>query len=171
MVSNLWHEKDGVVYLSVVSDGCTGSQWVRRLGKKKLQSDRARSILCSPDFKSTSGVKYEIAVLKGMLFENRNRITSNIRNLAMQRKLTTPNTEVACLILENFSNVDFGKMGLLRIVVMHEPIKDFLRNQSLLRVSRAGNACRLYAYYDTGHKWCGENGFAFVVSQTPVSGS
>jgi hypothetical protein len=163
-----WREQDGVIYLSVTSDGTTGPEWIKRLEKKGFRlSDYAKSVLRSPDFKPTKGVTTEIAILKGMLFEDRDRITSNIRDLATQRKLTTPNAEVACLIRENFSDEDIEAMGLIWIVTMHEPIKDSDGDPSLLCAHRRGAGRWLYAYYDgpPDDGWGREGGFAFVVSQ------
>src|SRR3989344_110555 len=67
-----WREQDGVIYFSVTSDGTTGPQWIERLeGKGFRLSDYAKSVLRSPDFKPTSGVTTEIAILKGMLFADK----------------------------------------------------------------------------------------------------
>lgn len=162
-----WREQDGVIYLSVTSDGTTGPEWIKRLEKKGFRlSDYAKSVLRSPDFKPTKGVTTEIAILKDMLFDDRDRITSNIRDLASQRKLTTPNAEVACLIRENFSDEDIEAMGLIWIVTMHEPIKDSHCVPVLLSADRDDDGRWLYMYY--GEPDCGWNrgsGFAFVVSQ------
>ncbi|MFA6295709.1 MAG: hypothetical protein WC666_04855, partial [Candidatus Paceibacterota bacterium] len=59
-----WYEKNGVIYLSVTSDGTTGSQWIERLEDKNFHlRDYTKSVLCSLDFKPTSGVTTKIAVL------------------------------------------------------------------------------------------------------------
>lgn len=162
-----WREQDGVIYLSVTSDGTTGPEWIKRLEKKGFRlSDYAKSVLRSPDFKPTKGVTTEIAILKGMLFEDRDRITSNIRDLASQRKLTTPNAEVACLIRENFSDEDIEAMGLIWIVTMHEPIKDSDGDPSLLIADRDGGGRWLDTYCDKpDSRWSRGDGFAFAVSQ------
>ncbi len=162
-----WREQDGVIYLSVTSDGTTGPKWIKRLEKKGFRlSEFAKSVLRSPDFKPTKGVTTEIAILKGILFEDRDRTTSNIRDLATQRKLTTPNAEVACLIRENFSDEDIEAMGLIWIVTMHEPIKDSGGDPFLLYAYRDGDGRWLGACYDRpGNGWVRGHGFAFVVSQ------
>src|SRR3990167_9358199 len=128
-----WREQDGVIYFSVTSDGTTGPQWIERLeGKGFRLSDYAKSVLRSPDFKPTSGVTTEIAILKGMLFADNDRITKKIRAEADKRKLTKSNAEVACLIRENFSDKEIEALGLWWIVAMHEPIKDSGGGPSLL---------------------------------------
>lgn len=162
-----WREQDGVIYFSVTSDGTTGPQWIERLEKKDFRvSDWAKSVFRSPDFKPTDGVTYEIAVLKGMLFGDSDRITKKIRAEADKRKLTKPNAEVACLIREKFTDEELEVVGLWWIVVMHEPIKDSDGDPRLLDVGRSGDGRWLGVYYgkpDDG--WNRGNGFAFVVSQ------
>ncbi|MCX6716321.1 MAG: hypothetical protein NTV72_00105 [Candidatus Taylorbacteria bacterium] len=162
-----WSEQDGVISLSVTSDGTTGPQWIERLeGKGFRLSDRAKSVLRSPDFKPTIGVTTEIAILKGMLFEDNNRITKKIRAEADKRKLTTPNAEVAYLIQENFSDEDIEAMGLVWIVAMHEPIKDSGGDPDLLYASRYGGGRWLDADYDKPDDWWDrDGGFAFAISQ------
>jgi len=166
-----WTEKDGIIYFSVTSDGTTGEQWITRLESKGFRvSDYAKSILRSKSFKPTSGVTSEIAVLKGELFSDNERITKNIRKDAKNRKFTTPNAEVACLIREKFTDKELEAMGLYWIVAMHEPIKDSGGDPTLLNASRLGDGSWLDARYAyPGSEWDRARGFAFVVSQ--VSGS
>ena len=166
-----WWEQDGVIYLSVTSDGTTGPEWIARLKKRGYRvSDYAKSVLCSKDFKPTSGVTTEIAILKGMLFEDSNRITKKIRAEVESRKLTKPNAEVACLIRENFSDEEIEAMDLYWIVAMHEPIKDSVGGPELLGADRDGGGSWLGADYGRpGGWWNRSDGFAFVVSQVSES--
>ena len=162
-----WREQDGVIYLSVTSDGTTGPEWITRLESKGFRiGDYAKSILRSLDFKPTSGVTTEIAILKGILFEDNDRITKKIRAEADKRKLSEPNAEVACLIRENFSDDDIEAMGLIWIVTMHEPIKDSDGDPRLLFALRIDDGRWLGAYDDDpGYRWSRGYGFAFAVSQ------
>lgn len=162
-----WREQDGVIYLSVTSDGTTGPEWIKRLEKKGFRlSDYAKSMLRSPDFNPTKGVTTEIAILKGMLFEDNDHITHKIRTFAAERKLSAPNAEVACLIRENFLDEDIEAMGLIWNVTMHEPIKDSDGGLRLLGAHRSGDGRWLSAFYGKpDHGWGCEGGFAFVVSQ------
>ena len=94
-----WREEDGVIYFSVTSDGTTGEDWINRLeGNGFRVGDYAKQVLRSPDFKPTNSVTTEVAVLKGMLFEENDRITKKIRAEADKRKLGKPEPELACLI-------------------------------------------------------------------------
>jgi hypothetical protein len=124
-------------------------------------------VLRSPDFKPTSGVTTEVAVLKGMLFEDNDRITKKIRAEADKRKLSKPNAELACLIREKFTDKEIEAMGLWYIVAMHEPINDSGGEPSLLNASRYDVGRWLGAYYGRpGSRWGRDSGFAFAVSQS-----
>lgn len=162
-----WREQDGVIYFSVTSDGTVGPEWIRRMEKKGFQvGNYAKSVLCSKDFRSTNGATTEIAVLKGMLFGDNDRITKNIRVEADKRKFEKPNAEIACLIREKFTDKEIEAMGLWGIVAMHEPIKDSDGDPSLLSTDRHDGDSWLDTYYDSpGSRWTREYGFAFVVPQ------
>jgi len=165
-----WREQDGVIYFTVTSDGTTGEAWIARLESKGFRvGDYAKSVLRSKDFKPTAGVTCEIAVLKGLLFSDSERITKNIRKKASEMKLTTPNAEISCLIREMFKDKELEAMGLWYIVAMHDPIKDSDRDPSLLAADRDDGGRWLLAYYDRpGYKWDRENGFAFFVPQLTI---
>ncbi len=162
-----WHEKNGVIYFSITSDGTTGEDWIGRLEKLGFRlSSYAKSVLRSSDFKLTNGVTYEMAVLKGELFSDENRITSKIRAEANKRKLSKPNAEVACLIREKFTDKEIESMGLWWVIAMHEPIKDSDGYPFLLGASRDDDGQWLFTDWgglDFG--WFRDDGFAFVVSQ------
>ncbi|MBU2229151.1 hypothetical protein KJ810_01965 [Patescibacteria group bacterium] len=163
----VWREQDGVSYFSVTSDGKTGPEWIVHLeAKGDRVSDYAKSLLCSSNFQPTSGVTYNIAVLQGKLFNDRNRITKKILKSAKERQLTTPNAEVACLIRDKFTDQEIEAMGLVWIITMHEPIKDSDGDPNLLCVPRLSDGRWLDAFY--GHPdrgWYRDSGFAFVASQ------
>ncbi len=162
-----WREEDGVIYFSVTSDGTTGEDWIKRLeGNGFRVGDYAKQVLRSPDFKPTSGVTTEVAVLKGMLFEDNDRITKKIRAEADKRKLSKPNAELACLIREKFTDKEIEQMGLWYIVAMHEPINDSVGAPSLLYAYRGYDGRWLYAYFVRPDSWwLRVSGFAFAVSQ------
>lgn len=162
-----WREQDGVIYFSVTSDGTTGEDWIKCLeGKGFRVGDYAKQVLRSPDFKPTSGATIEVAVLKGMLFEDNDRITKKIRAEADKRKLSKPNAELACLIRQKFTDKEIEQMGPWYIVAMHEPINDSDGDPSLLDASRFDVGRWLNAFSDRpDYGWGRDSGFAFVVSQ------
>ena len=166
-----WTEENGVIRFSVTSDGTTGEEWIARLESKVFRvGDYAKSVLRSKSFKPTTGITYEIAVLKGEFFSDNERITKNIRKGAKNRKFSTPNAEVACLIREKFSDKELEAMGLYWIVAMHEPIKDSDGGPLLLFANRLDDGSWLDARCGSpGSKWFRGYGFAFVVSQVSNS--
>ncbi|MEK7627906.1 MAG: hypothetical protein AAB421_00600 [Patescibacteria group bacterium] len=161
-----WHEKDGVIYFNVTSDGTTGEDWITRLESKGFSVDScAKQVLRSADFKPTNGVTTEVAVLKGCLFEERGRTTSVIRAEADKRKLSKPNTEITCLIREKFTDKKIEAMGLWYIVAMHEPINDSGGDPVLLYANRSVDGRRLKACHERPlNGWHRDSGFAFAVS-------
>ena len=162
-----WREQDGVIYFSVTSNSTTGKQWIKRLESKGFRlSYHAKRLLRSPDFKPTDGITTEVAVLKGMLFKDNDRITKKIRVEADRRGLTKPNAEVACLIRERLSDEELKAMGFWWIIAMHEPINVAGGDPRLLSVGWHGHSKWLLADYGvSGLMWGRENGFAFVASQ------
>ena len=173
-MTRAWQEKDGVICFTLPpTDNTTGAQWIERLEAKGFRvSDYAKSVLRSSDFKSTDGVIYNIAVLKGMLFQDTERVTKNIRAEADRRKLTKPNAEVACLIREKFTDKELEAMGLWWIVAMHEPIKDSGGAPALLSADRCDGGRWLFAACGSpGRGWDRDVGFAFVASQVNAQDS
>ena len=162
-----WREEDGVIYFSVTSDGTEGVDWIKRLeGNGFRVGDYAKQVLRSPDFKPTNGVTTEVAVLKGMLFEDNDRITKKIRAEADKRKLGKPEPELACFIREKFTDEEIEAMGLVWIVAMHEPIGDSDGGPGLLGAGRNVGGRWLGAYDGRpDRRWGREGGFVFAASQ------
>ncbi len=156
-----WREKDGVIYFTLVSDGTTGQQWTEIFPDSPKWT---KDVLLSPHFRPTKGVVYRVAVLKGTLFSDENRITKKIRKDAAGRNLGTPNAELGCLIRKNFSNEDIEAMGLWWIVAMHDPIEDSAGAPVLLCAYRLCGARGLCAASGSAG-WRAVSGFAFVLPQ------
>jgi hypothetical protein len=159
-----WREGD-LICFEVTSHATTGAEWNQLYGFKI--GEIARSLLLSPGFKPTSGVTTKVAVLPGTLFADANRTTENIRAEADGRDLAkiVINPEVACLILEKFSEEDLKEMGLGWIIAMHNPIMGSGGSPRILGVYRLDGGCRLGAFYDgPDGRWDRGIGFAFVVS-------
>lgn len=175
VVKPKWREENDIIYFSVTSDGTTGEEWITRLESKVFRiSNYAKGILRSNNFKPTSGITTEIAVIKGMFFKDNDRITKRIRAYAKKHQLFDPNTEVACLIRDKFSDKEIKAMGLQWIAVMHKPIKDSDGDLRLLGVSRSDGGSWLYAGYDDAVSdglWDGGGGFAFVLSSSSAKAS
>lgn len=164
--SREWREENGVIRFTVTSDGTSGAKWIKRLERKGCRvGDQPQRVLCSPDFKQTKGVVYEIAVLKGSFFGER-LDTANIRAEADKRRLAKPHAEVACLTRLKFTDSEIEAMGLLWLVAMHEPINVYDGGPSLLGAERGDDSgrrlCAICVRPDT--VWDCANGFMFVAS-------
>ncbi len=165
-----WREEGDVIYFSVTSDGTTGESWITRLERKGVHLEVAKQIIRNPCFTPTKGVTFQIAVLKGKIWSDRNRLTSTIRAEATRRGWQKPPAEVACLIREKFTDAQIEAMGLLWIITMHEPIEDSGRDPRVLGTSRFDSGSWLRAYNgDSGTSWYRGHGFAFVASSTQDS--
>ncbi|MBP9669511.1 MAG: hypothetical protein KBE09_04455 [Candidatus Pacebacteria bacterium] len=162
-----WHEKEGVVYFSVTSDGTTGEQWIQRLEDNGFRvGDYAKQVLLHPNFNPTKNLASDVAILKGTLFEDNERCTEKIRAEAARRRLSAPQAELACLIREKFTDDDIDAMGLSYIVAMHEPISDAAGLPRLLNADRSHDGRWLYAHGDRPDRIRDRDfGFAFVVSK------
>ncbi len=165
----VWREQNGVIYFSVTSDSTTGEKWIKRLVSKDFRvSGYAKSVLHSLDFKPTDGVTTEIAVLKGMLFSDNDRITKKIRAEADKRKLTKPNAEVACLIREKFTDEEIKAMGLWGIVAMHEPIRDSDYVPRLLFAGRYDDVGRWFDVFCDLSDFSRDRGYGFAFAALQV---
>lgn len=160
-----WREENGVVYFEVTSNGRTGLGWIEYLEKRGFRlSKRTKQVLGSSDFKPTSGVTYRIAIIKGILFADSDRVINKIRAEAARRNLEAPNAEVACLIREKFSDEELEIMGLWCILVLHERINDSDGYPILLGVDCVDGGCWLSVYYVGLDECCSSGGgFAFAL--------
>ncbi|MFA5935087.1 MAG: hypothetical protein WC827_04335 [Candidatus Paceibacterota bacterium] len=160
-----------ITFILPATDGTTGENWITRLeGKGYRLSNYAKQVLLSKSFKPTTGKVNSVMVLKGDFFSDENRVTEKIREEAKKRNLTNLNAETACLIRENFSDEELKVMGLVWLVVMHEPIKDSDGDLSLLNVDRNGGGRWLNTYYDCpDSRWDRGYGFAFAAAQGTLS--
>jgi len=150
-----------VITFSVTSDGTTGKEWIARLEANGFHiSDSAKNILRSESFKPTSGT-YEVVILKEEFFSDDRMTTIKIREEAKNRKLSTPNPEIACLIREKFSDDELNDIGIFCVITMHEPIKDSWGDYRLLDAYYGDDCSWLSANY-SDNVWDCSDGFAFV---------
>lgn len=159
---------------SITSDGRTGKQFITDLEKKKFQVGNEAKFCMTKSkdadgklaFVSSSGVTYKPVIIKGEAFEDNERITSNIRRVAAERKYITPPAELAPLLREAISDEQIAQMGLTWLIVMHEPITDSDGYPYLLGVGRRGGGRGLRAYWDDpDDRWRRVSGFVFLAPQ------
>lgn len=171
---SIWREEAGIIYLSVTSDGTTGPEWIKRFNKKGLRvSESAKSILSgSLGFKTfvpTSGVITDLAILKGSLFEEKERTFKSIYGLAMDHGFVAPSQESACLLRFCLSDHDIEAMGLWWIMTMHNPVQGPTEYPSyFLSANRGGAGNLLWTVpNETKTNWDRGNGFAFALYKPP----
>lgn len=163
MIRKRVNEMNNIVFITVISDGTTSQQWIKRLEAKGYTV--AKQVLRLPEFKPTSGVTYRVAIFKGSMFSNAERVTSKIRAKVAGMGFGIPNVEVAWLIRDTLSNDDIATMGLYDVIVMHEPIA----HSSLLGACRRDDGSDLCAYYGfSSLNWRDGHGFAFLAPQQVV---
>ncbi len=120
-----WEERDGIFYLTLVSNGTTGPQWIMYFEKKGfLIRERAKDILNSSDFVPTTNIAYNIAIIPGPLLDEKTRTLPNIHAYANKKRFQTPHPEIACLLMEYYSREDLVEMGIEALTIPHPPIKD-----------------------------------------------
>lgn len=119
--------KNSIISFSLPpTDGSLFAQWpyhFEKVKKKRIDAYVKQWIL-SPEFKTTTGKIYNIKIVKGELLTNENRTDKGVRQEAERRKLLTPSVEMACLIRYYFTDEELIKIGLGRLMVMHQPFKD-----------------------------------------------
>lgn len=165
-----WTEKGSIIHVTFISNGWSGPEWKEHFKKKGVQlSPNALEILDSTEFKaSKAGTVRQVALLKGELFNESDRITSKIRAKAAELKLKTLDMEVICLIRDTFSNAEINKMGFLWIVGMHDSV-EIDGALYLLTAVAYGVVPGLEALYDRpDFRWSREGGFAFAVQQVEL---
>ena len=169
--SRLWQERDGIIYLSVVSDGTAGYRWITRLERQGIHLGRhVTDILSSRAFKPTSGITTRIAILKGNRFTDGTRITETIRAEAARHNLITPSIEMACLIRERLSDVALKAMGLNWVITMHDPVRDSEGELALLSAVPSESCPWLETCCgDADSAWVGTEGFAFAVAPDRIA--
>lgn len=166
--SSEWREEGGFITFSVTSNGLSGYDWINRFtmrgysrvgfgGKKLLRSER---------FQSTSGVTSDVVIVKGALFSNVDRIVRNVREEVDEQRLIPPTLETACLIREKISDDAMRRMGLMFIVIMHEPVdqaEEILRLRRCLTIN--DDRWLDASTFGSGNAWNRETGFAFILNK------
>lgn len=169
-VSELWVERRSVIYFPVTSDGTTGEEWIKRLERKGHRVvDQAKFILRSAEFKPTNGVTTEIAIFKGVYFEDNGRITNLIRDEMYFSGFKSPKVEIGCLIREKLTNRELNAMGISWLMVMHTPVNGSDGDPYLLSFIERDNDYQLSACEggpDVWHYDC-YGGFAFTTGTDP----
>lgn len=156
---NDWFEKDGLIYLTLKSDGTTGEEWYSRLKKKGYHIGlNDYKVLRSKNFKPTSGNDYSIVILKGTAIQKKGISVSDVREEGKRRQLVEPNLEVICLLRDRLTCGDISEMGLCSVIIMNAPVK----NEDGIKSIFAIGPCYLNSSpEETDVLWGSDFGFAF----------
>lgn len=113
-----WYRIKGIIYLSLVSDGTTGKQWVEYFESNGIYvGEDVKEMLLSKSFTSTNGVTYEIAILTRRLLIDLNNF-KEIYDYAKESQLSMLNAEAACLLRKNLFDNDLDDMEITYITTV-----------------------------------------------------
>ena len=182
-----WIERDGVIFLDVITPGLSGREWRRYFREQGIFVSKEMKQTLWPDnvLKSTQGVERHIAIIKGRFFSKKDLKTQQILAEGKRRGWGPISLEDVCLMRRVLTKADFIAMGLKTIVGMwaltleETNQYDFLLSRVFFQAaygrllfpviseSRSGAWLSLFAggkYNTTPGKWDQNQGFAFSVS-------
>lgn len=126
-------------FFIVTSDGKNPCEVAEHLAGQGSSVDvYANSVMTHSNFFTTSGITYLIGVLFGDEFSDEERTGTNIRKKGSFRGWSAPPPETAYLSRLKISDELLKKMGLWRLVMMHDAIPDLSGAPSLLTLTCNG---------------------------------
>lgn len=126
----------------------------------------ADSMIHHSSFFTTSGNTYLIGIRFGDEFTESERTNENIRKKAGYRGWLTPPAETGYLSRVKISDEILKKMGIGRLIMMHDPIPDSEEIPSLFALTSTGAGKWLGARCGRpGAGWKSTDGFGFLVPQ------
>lgn len=146
-------------YCFVQSVGTEGEEWINFFAKEGIPVESsAKSVLSSPDFKSTSGERSLIKIF------NLNSMP-NVSVTSESEDLEAPTAEIACLLRKKLKGPELKALRIERLAVAHKPITchdDLPRILVICSDARGGQ--RLTSLSDRGEgKFHGIDGVAYVI--------
>lgn len=152
------------VVWTVTSNGWSVKQLIAVIeARGRKVGNWAKDIMSKPQFVTTKGRIYNLAVIRGDEFSDNERTTANIFAEAERRGLQKPPAEVAALLREKFSQ---DELSFPYVAVMHEPIGDSGGNLGVLGLRRYEGDDWLGAWLaNPGSRWDRENVFVFLAPQ------
>ena len=162
-----WREHDGVIYLTTSSSGISREEWVNEfeLNGIRLTGDSRDFIL--GQVKKTSGVVSEIAILRGMLFDNNDRTTQKIDAEAKNRRLINATLEESCLLFNHLTVEEMTTLGLKGLTIFTNDVFD--HQCSISKSCDPINGWGINSKYGKSReKWGRKEGFAYVLSRVMI---
>ncbi|OHA78697.1 MAG: hypothetical protein A3B07_00340 [Candidatus Yonathbacteria bacterium RIFCSPLOWO2_01_FULL_43_27] len=149
--------KDGRYHCFVQSYGITGKEWIGILTQKGFPVEpSAKSVLCSPDFKVTSGERSIIVIF------NLNALQKVI-NTPEFKNYAPPTAEMAPMLRDKLKGPELKALRIERLAIGHEPIVAHDGLPRVLVVCYGTHGQRLSSLSDKGNgKLHGVDGYAYV---------
>lgn len=181
-----WHEENGTIRISLTTNGLTGDDWISKI-EPTWPSVRNyhNNTLLSSDFKATKDIITEVVIIKDCLLEegdnsifnfskkrnsseglwirtNDQRSPEGLWKIMEQNGFTKPTPEIACLLFEFLTEQDYKEMGLLDVIVMHEPFGMFEPHFLAVKSGWFHKCQTIHGYFE--HR----SSYAFVASQKVI---
>lgn len=154
-------------FFTITSDGRKPEEISQYVAEQGFHvGNFAESMMYHPDFFTTSGNTYLIGIRFGDEFTESERTNENIRKKASYRGWSTPPAETGYLSRVKISDEVLKKIGIGRLVMMHDPISDSQGIPSLFTLTCTGAGEWLGARCGRpGAGWKATDGFGFLVPQ------
>ncbi len=116
---------NGLIRLTVTSEGVTGNEWIKRLGlwkRDSYSSGGPRKMLRSSQFVPTA-CEHKVVIIHPDAFHPDLRTYSEVLATAKDLGLRQPNMELACLLATCLAESDWKSIDLLGAYVCHKPFE------------------------------------------------
>lgn len=163
-----WREHDGVIHLTISSSGISRDEWVNEFELNCIRlTENSRNLILG-QVEKTSGVVSEIAILRGILFDNNDRTTQKIAAEAKNRGLINATLEESCLVFNHLTVEEMTTLGLKSLNIF---AKDVFNHP--FSISMGCDPINDLGVIDTKYdklreKWGRNEGFAYVLSRVNI---
>ncbi len=151
--------------IEVTSDGRNERQFISSLERAGYNiSSQAKNILQETALVDLEEQTHKLVIIRGKEFDGE-CLTTNVHAEAEHRGYLIPPVEVAFLLREVISDKELEQMGLLWLIVMHEPIRHG-GHLSLFSLNQANKGRNLdVSVYHPNGCWDRRCGFVFLAPQ------
>lgn len=150
---SLWSEQDDVIYVPLELTGATGKDLLDMMLARKIEMETSiQNLFLSEDFTPSKPRRFNLAIMKGTIFEGLGGGFESTREEAMQRLFQTAELEMVARYLLNFTNQEILKMGFGCIVFMTEKfISPTEKIPYLLAIDCVGNSPDLISFWEESY--------------------
>ncbi len=126
-------DSEGNTHFTVTSNGMTHEEWEQNFARRSRPvSQFGRQVLHRVSAPTRAGTAHKVVVRPAWLFREDERYMENVYRWANERSWASSHWEVACLILNGFTDEQLRQMGLGAICTVHSPINDDCGEQRIL---------------------------------------